>query len=409
MSMPGKREPADRSQPARPPRGQASRAKPPARRVAPPAEHAGQELARTPTRYFAVLATAKPPATRVRLVGHIDTATALDVEFEPLQYSAETQIQLGAVIPRGGALGTLLTAQVQRGRNGHKASELLCVLKPIAEDAERWPRARWAGVLKGALKAMGELTAGRTEPAPLLWWLGLEFALRGYAETEQYVKHAHELGLSVKAAPAGAEQVGRLLAWSDYISRQSEELERRVRAKQQRNPLISSVSRDQAQRWLGLQSSELTGRIMRHFCERARLKPGRSLLGPVIALGHEREPLAPGEKQALHNILRAVEEDKLTSVNELRSAFPSQLHIVTFLLDAEMLLECGSYLFTRHALLQALELLKDKRTDIAAAGVRDIKDLLGYSRRKAEALRAFIVAHFGEPKPVPPRSRQEQR
>jgi hypothetical protein len=359
-------------------------------------------IPKPPVRYFAVLVTAKPPAEHVRVVGQASSKTVLDAEFEPLQYAETAGIVLGTVIPRGGVkLEPLTEAQVQRGRVGHKADELLCVLEAIPEDAERWPRARWVGVQKGAVKAILELTAGRTEPAPLLWWLGLEFALHGYVETEKYVLRAHGLGLSVKSAPAGAEQVGRLLAWSDFITRESEELERRVRAKQQRNPLISSVSRDQAQRWLGLQSSELTGRIMRSFCERARLKPGRSLLGPVIALGQDRETLNAGDKHALQNILRGVEDDKYTSLNELRAAFQSHLHIVTGLLDAEMLLECGGYLFTRHILLMALELLKDKRMDIASVGVRDIKDLLGYPRRKAEALRAFIVQQFGEPKPAP--------
>ncbi len=401
--MPGKREPSNRSTSSRPPQGNPRHAKPAAVKPSPAASEQGKPvIPKPPVRYFAILVTVKPPAEHVRVVGQISPEAVVDAEFEPLQYAATAGILLGAVTPRRGVkLEPLTQAQVQRGRVGHKADELLCVLDVIADDAERWPRARWVGVLKGALKAMLELTAGRAEPAPLLWWLGLQFALHGYVETELYVRRAHDLGLSVKSAPAGAEQVGRLLAWSDFIARESEELERRVRAKQQRNPLISSVSRDQAQRWLGLQSSELTGRIMRHFCERARLKPGRSLLGPVIALGQDREMLSVGDKHALQNILRGVEDDKYTSMSELRAAFPSHLHIVTGLVDAEMLLECAGYLFTRHVLLQALELLKDKRLDIAAAGVRDIKDLLGYPRRKAEALRAFIVEHFGESKPAP--------
>lgn len=351
-------------------------------------------------RYFAVLHTTKPLTEHIRLVGAAEQAK-LDVEFEPLQYVEALSALLGMVTPRGETkLELPSTTQVQRGRLGHKAEELLCVLTPVPAAADRWPRARWVGLTKGVGRAMLELAGGRIEPRPVIWWLALEFAMNGYATIPAYKKIAHGMGVGATALP-GVEQVGSLVVWTDFIARESEELERRVRARQQRNPFITSVDRDQVQRWMGLDSAELAGRILRSYSQRAKLKLGRSLLGHVVILGQERATLPFSERQAFEAIMDGVEGDKYTTQHELQTAFPSKMHIIAWLLDADMLFDCGGYLFSRQVLWGALDLLRNKKVDLALAGVRDIKDTLGYPRRKAEALRAFIVQRFGRNLPKP--------
>lgn len=398
--MPGSREPSGKSRPHGPkPAG--ARRPAPAPRIAERASTPAKPVpVKVIPRYFAVLQTAKPPAERVRLVGAAEQAK-LDLEFEPLQYVEPLGALLGMVTAREERkLELPFGTQVQRGRLGHKAQELLCVLTPVPTGADRWPRARWVGLTKGVGRAMLELSAGNAEPRPALWWLALEFAMNGYATIAEYKKIAHALGAGAVALP-GLEQVGSLVIWSDFIVRESEELERRVRARQQRNPFITSVDRDQVQRWMGLESPELAGRILRSFSQRAKLKLGRSLLGHVVLLGQERATLPAGERKAFEAIMDGVEGDQYTTQHELQSAFPSKLHVIAWLLDADMLFDCGGYLFSRQVLWGALDLLRNKKVDLALAGVRDIKDILGYPRRKAEALRAFIVQRFGRNLPQP--------
>lgn len=351
-------------------------------------------------RSFAVLHTAKPPSQQVRLIS-ASAEAKLDVEFEPLQYTEPLGAMLGMATPRvDRKLELPSMTQVQRGRLGHKAEELLCMLTPVPVGADRWPRARWVGLAKGAGRAMLELSGDSKEPRPVIWWLALAFAMNGYATIAEYKKIAHGLGVGAVALP-GMEQVGSLVVWNDFIERESEELERRVRARQQRNPFITSVDRDQVQRWMGLDNAGLAGRILRSYSQRAKLKLGRSLLGHVVLLGQERTTLPFGERQAFEAIMNGVESDQFTTQHELQSAFSSKMHVIAWLLDADMLFDCGGYLFSRQMLWAALDLLRIKKVDLALAGVRDIKDILGYPRRKAEALRAFIVQRFGRAQPEP--------
>lgn len=353
-------------------------------------------MAKPAPRWFAALYTTHPPAEVVKLVGENAAGEKVEFRLELLQYAEVQRVLLGIVSCEAGfALPPNARLGVKRGRVGAKPPETLQLLGPVTQDVENWPRARWAGFAKGAVRALHEMAGVSEELSPLLPWLAVQLALHGYVHRKEAAKAAQTLGAVTLAAKGPVLQVGDLLVWRDFLARQCDELDGRLRELQRRNPFISGATREQVQRWLKLDHPELAGRILREFCERAGLRVGRSLLGPVVRLGKLHDSVPPRDYAVAQAILQSIHLDQISHKHELQASHPSQLHIAAWLVDAGMIVDCAGYLFTRDDLLEALDKLREMKTNVASAGVRDIKDVLGYPRRKAEALRAFIVQHFG--------------
>jgi hypothetical protein len=327
----------------------------------------------------------------------------VELRYSPSREVAELGVGLGYVEGLTGLRGLAMQKlQAWRGRAGKKPPEELWVSQHAPDGAAKWPGAKWRGLFAAAERALAVLCSVRGELSQARGWLAYEFALRGYASREGY-----GAALGAGAEPwsglpeSAAAEAGGLLVWREFIARETARLQDYVAAQRNRNPFLDWVTRDLVMRWLRLPEGAVAGLILQQFATAQRGQARRTVFGPTLSLSpRTTEARLDAAVVVGREMLKCVAQDELTTAAQLKEAYPSHQHVVAWLVDAAQVLDCRGYLFCRGELMRVLKALSAKHRDITQAGVRELKDSFGYSRRKAESLRGFLLERLSQHGPL---------
>jgi len=352
--------------------------------------HAGRRNGRT--QLLAVLKTDHPPQHALDLV----PATGSKLAFEPLHYLEEPTalIGLAAADPAPAQLGTLA---VQRGRRGNKPPEELLLLGPAPKHIGSWPRPQLAGVLKAVGRALAD-AAQNASPTLPHWWLACQLALRGTIRRAEWKALWRGLGSERPEYGERIERIGPLLAWREYLDQLVAELGRRLSGPK-RNPLITELNVELAGRLFNLEQPELATRVLELAAEKHELPLAGTEAGPVVTLAGELAPppLSDNDARALKSVLALYTPEEGQPKSGLAARFPAQQHVIHWLFEAGRLVEVADgFVFTRDELDGYLAELATWGTPPGEIGVGDLRRKLGLKRRRAEALRAYLTARYGD-------------
>ncbi|MBN2082824.1 hypothetical protein JW859_11555 [bacterium] len=356
--------------------------------------HAGRRNERT--QLLAVLLTDHPPQHALDLVPVAAAAAGHKLGFEPLHYLAEHQALLGLAAAEP-APSSPTRLPVQRGRRGSKPPEDLLLLGPAPRKIGSWPRPQLAGVLKAVGRALAD-AAGSAPPALPHWWLACQLALRGTIRRAEWKALWRSLGPDRPEYGARIERVGPLLAWREYLDQLVAEVGRRLSGAK-RNPLLTELNVELAASLFNLQQSELAARVLQLAAEKYELSCADTEAGPVVTLAGALAPppLSANDQRALAAMLALYGGEEGQPKSGLAERFPAQQHVIHWLFEAGRLVETqDGFVFTRVELDGYLTELATWGLPPGEIGVGDLRRRLGLKRRRAEALRGYLAARYGD-------------
>jgi len=339
-----------------------------------------------------VLLTDHPPQHALDLV----PAQSGKLAFEPLHYLEAPGALIGLVAVDS-VPAQPVALPVQRGRRGSKPPEDLLLLGPAPKNIGSWPRPQLAGVLKAAGRALADATESAPATLPH-WWLACQLALRGTIRRAEWKALWRGLGVERPEYGERIERVGPLLAWREYLDQLVAGLGRRLSGGK-RNPLITELDGELAANLFNLRQPELAARVLELAAERFELPLADTGAGPVVTLAGELAPppLSDNDARALKSVLALYTPEEGQPKSGLAARFPAQQHVIHWLFEAGRLVEVADgFVFTRDELDGYLAELATWGTPPGEIGVGDLRRKLGLKRRRAEALRAYLTARYGD-------------
>lgn len=357
----------------------------------PPGKHVTrprEEVKHAPLRQrFAVLLGGSAPPADITLIEVMDGEAALRHRFAPLADFSSGRINycIGLLpVSDDRHVQRIREASVHRGRAGGKKPDLFFLLQAAPEDFNAWPRVKREGLARAAVR-QGVALEGAEGPHAVNWWLALEFALHGCANSAEYRAQCarFELPTNVDASQA-LKAPGKLVA-TEYLQRAAESTRQRAAKLAQKNPFWLAPDTAHLLSWLeGL--DQLTASMVLE--QLARDAKGAKT-PPASA---QRTTLSPKEHDAAARIFERVAQDEPVLLRELQQTYASSLNVIAWLLEAHQLVASPGYgvLFEMKQLLAWLAKLPAQTGEPGVApGVGELRKL-GLPRRKAEALRDVL-------------------
>jgi hypothetical protein len=366
----------------------------------PPAPRAKQRRRDAAQVRLAALLTTHPPARTLELAPDpaLDIHSRLDFEPVGLAPGAVYGLLRSGYLPRGLAYARL---PVKRGRWGAKPPETLALLQPFPAELLELPAVRWRGVVKGMAEALGGVRGpAATGPATTTeLWLAAELALQGSLPLAGARKFAAERGEPLPrhgkaGAGEGEAQVlerDGLLLWRGWLRRHAERLAGLLRQPKKRNPLRRTLTPGSAAQLLDFPDRAIAAAVLDELARAFHLARAGA---DGYALSGELAPaeLAAADAAVVSAILaRYAADGDAPPLTKLRAAYPSHLHVVAWLLEAERLVELPGGSLVLAARFEPWLRAFPLRRGQSAPTVRAIKDKLGLGRREAEALHAWYL------------------
>jgi hypothetical protein len=350
-----------------------------------------------PQLHFALLETPRPPENRLSLVAEAITGGNLKLKWEPLAAAGPQRMAIGLLEGNPGPAGAITaTMPVWRGRRGSKPSENLTVIRRVPEWLLNLPASGRRGLLRSVQSAVDCTSSACSSPA-FGAWAALRFAIEGFFRPSRDFPLWDEPDYSSLLESENVTEHSGFCIWDGYLQRCVDRLDRQIAARVASNPLFNKLDLFHVREWLGIVEQPVSHAVLAACAARYGLavQPG---FAPWIAIESLHDPaqeIRPADANAAARILEAYNTDAGQTRQKIDKAFPSQRHVPAWLFEArELIAGPDGFVFTRAELDRYSELLPQDQ-GVPAPGVKQLKETLNLNRRKAEGLRALLLAEHG--------------
>jgi hypothetical protein len=349
--------------------------------------------------FLAVLPSEHPEVNPITLVREKRKAGKSQVRaiycFEPFRHFAERRALLGLIRPAKNQTLEVTAFKVRPAADGQAEVATLQLICPAPRDLAAWPKPQRAGVMKAIGRALADMCT-EAEPSLAQWWLACQLALRGCIPRTEWKACWQQIGGRQLEFGPRIEQQGAYLCWREFLDLRLHEL-RNYLGSDNRNPLLNELTPEVVNRVLKHIPPVICGRLLELLAEQHDLRLEYWHGEAVVRLeGELAAPEPPLEDSlVIGEIMDAFATGHGAARNILEERHPSHLHVIRWLFDAGWLVETGDgYVFTRNQLDRLLTKVLAWDLPPAQIGVGTIKNRLGLARRRAEALRAYLVEQF---------------
>lgn len=318
-------------------------------------------------------------------------------KFQPLIYYAGRGLVLGIIEPTRDAHLQLEQHLVRPAPDVSAEPLLLQIISPAPRTLTAWPRVRREGVLKAIERAVDDASQD-AEPGLANWWLACQLALRGFVTREEWKDCCHRTAGRHVEPGSLVEPAGPHLVWYEYLELELEKLRTKALS-EERNPLQSELTPTVASRALGGLPVEICSRLLELLAKRDGLPLDYWQGEPIIKLAGKPESTgsSPDDAEVIKDVMKAFAIGQGAVRDVLERRYPGHRHVIRWLFEAQWLVETADgYVFTRQQLERLLIKVLDWDIPPAQIGVGTLKQRLGLARRRAEALRSYLVEKYGD-------------
>ncbi len=332
---------------------------------------------------FALLCGGSAPPDEISLIESLEEQEALRHRFVPLAdaMTGRLNVCLGLIpVSDDRHVQRLRTASVHRGRVGGKKPDQLLALQAAPDDFAAWPRVKREGLARAALRQGIALNTDGQQSAPA-WWLALEFALNGYAQSAEFRGHCTRFEAASTVPPEQAlKAAGRLVA-TEYLTRSAEAVTQRSGKAARKNPFWQGPDLAHVMEWQDGLDPALAAMVLDQY----KRVPESANAGAASLNAHDR--------QVAELVFDRVTAEEPVLLQRLQEDLQGSLHVLAWLIEAHQLIVSPyGVLFERSQLYELLRKLpKTTKTLAEIPGTGELR-ALGIGRRKAEALRDVLTA-----------------